>query len=516
VAFEVKDRLTDHEIERGLRQVLKDGLTSQTIVTLTSGAFLVAFALQLGASNLLIGLLAAIPPLAQLVQLPSILLVQKVGNRRIIAVVSAALSRVFWLVIALIPFLFSTRAGLAFLPVAILLNAVFGAVTNASWNSWMRDLVPQNRLGAFFSKRMRLATGLAIVLSLAAAAYLDLWKSQFPRHEIQGYSILFFVGFAAGMLGVYFISTIPEPRMAPMEKGFFKPLLQPFRDVNFRNLIRFLGPWNFAVNLAAPFFVVYMLKRLQLEMSSIIGLMVLSQVMNFAFLRIWGRLSDRFSNKSVLAVSGPLFVLCILAWTFTTLPGKYALTVPLLITIHIFMGISLAGVTLASGNIGLKLAPRGQATSYLVANSMVNSLAAGLGPILGGKFADFFAKRELTWTLTWRSPNGEASLPTLDLQQWDFLFAFAFLIGLYSIHRLGMVRELGEVKEKVVVREFLSESRMMVRNLSSVGGLRQMVQIPLSLFRQATKKKRPPQSGPGENIKEMEDAAGPSEPDRKH
>lgn len=33
--------------------------------------------------------------------------------------------------------------------------------------------------------------------------------------------------------------------------------------------------------------------------------------------------------------------------------------------IHIFMGISTAGATLASGNIGLKLAPKGQATAYL-------------------------------------------------------------------------------------------------------------------------------------------------------
>jgi len=37
---------------------------------LTGGAFLVAFAVKLGASNLVIGLLAAIGPLSQLLQLP--------------------------------------------------------------------------------------------------------------------------------------------------------------------------------------------------------------------------------------------------------------------------------------------------------------------------------------------------------------------------------------------------------------------------------------------------------------
>lgn len=56
------------------------------------------------------------------------------------------------------------------------------------------------------------------------------------------------------------------------------------------------------------------------------------------------------------------------------MPEKHMFTFPLLIIIHIFMGISMAGVTLASGNIGLKLAPKGGATAYLAANSLVNSL----------------------------------------------------------------------------------------------------------------------------------------------
>jgi hypothetical protein len=59
---------------------------------------------------------------------------------------------------------------------------------------------------------------------------------------------------------------------------FFKLIMQPFKDANFKNLVRFLGSWNFAVNLAAPFFAVYMLKRLQMDMSLIIALMVLSQL----------------------------------------------------------------------------------------------------------------------------------------------------------------------------------------------------------------------------------------------
>src|SRR3546814_997337 len=74
--------------------------------------------------------------------------------------------------------------------------------------------------------------------------------------------------------------------------------------------------------------------------------------------RIWGRIADRFRNISVLAVAAPLFVLCIFGWTFTSFPGPHALTMPLLFLLHVVMGLALAGVTLASGNIALKLSDR--------------------------------------------------------------------------------------------------------------------------------------------------------------
>jgi len=152
------------------------------------------------------------------------------------------------------------------------------------------------------------------------------------------------------------------------------------------------------------------------------------------------------------------------------------------------MGLSSAGVSLASGNISLKLAPEGQATAYLATNTIVNSIAAGIAPILGGKFADFFSGRQLEWTLKYTSPTGQFSLPTLNLQQWDFFFALAFLIGLYSLHRLSMVKEAGEVEERIVAQELVAEMRSQVRILSSIEGLRQMVSFPFSIVRNVAMK----------------------------
>lgn len=43
--FAVKDTLTEEEIQSGLKSVIKDGLATRVMVTLTGGVFLVVYTL---------------------------------------------------------------------------------------------------------------------------------------------------------------------------------------------------------------------------------------------------------------------------------------------------------------------------------------------------------------------------------------------------------------------------------------------------------------------------------------
>jgi len=207
-------------------------------------------------------------------------------------------------------------------------------------------------------------------------------------------------------------------------------------------------------------------------------------------IRRWGAIADQFSNKSVLRVCAPLFILCIFAWTFTTFPEKHAFTIPLLVIIHVFTGVATAGVTLSTSNISLKLAPKGDAAPYLAVTSLVNSLAAGVAPVIGGLTVDFFINQELSLIFQWSGSGTELAFQTLNLRHWDFFFLFATVVGLYSIHRLALVREEGEVEERIVVDEILISTRQSVKNLSSVAGLRAMAEFPLNLLRRRRRRKR--------------------------
>jgi len=473
----------------GENYLIADGIASWIMATLTGNPFLVTIALYYGASNFVIGLLAAIPPALQLLQIPSIYLVEYYRRRRPICVSSSVIARTLVLFIAILPWLFHDRhTALIFLVLAIAVQSAFGAISVCSWNSWMRDFLPQDKMGSIYSRRLSWAFLISTILNISTGFFLDHFEKFHIRSEIHAYSVIYFVGFLAGISGLFFLSRIPEPPMVEQKLPLHltKIILEPFKQPNFRNLIIFLGAWNFAVFLAAPFFTVYMLKMLGLSMSAVIGFTVISQIANFASFRLWGSFCDRFSNKTVLSVNGPLFIFCIFAWTFT----RHGFTIPLLIVIHSLMGIATAGITLSTQNIALKLAPREKATGYLAANSMITSLASGLAPLLGGLFADFFSKRQLVWSVKWTSPDENVVLRILDFSSWDFFFFIAFAIGLYSLHRLAYVQESGEVKEKIVLDEILFLARREMRNISSVGGLRNMSQLPLNFVRYVTKPKR--------------------------
>ncbi|MBI5094637.1 MAG: MFS transporter [Candidatus Hydrogenedentes bacterium] len=482
-----KDRLDDTDVTTGLRMLLYEGMYSQVLVVLTTGAFLVAFALHLGASNKVIGLLAAIGPISQILQIPSIFLVERTGLRKALTLSTAFVARAFWLVIAAIPWVLPDS-----LKLPVFLFSLFGffalsAMGGCAYGSWIRDLVPEKSMGTFFAKRLAYATAIGAGLSFAAGVGIDVYKRHF-ENELGAYSILFTIAAIAGFLGVGVLFRAPEPKMPEtLHRSVRSVLAEPFRDLNFRKLLIFLGWWNFAANFAGPFFAVYMIDRLKLNMTWVLGLSLVSQGMNVLFFGVWGRLADRFTNKSVLAASAPLFFLTFIMWPFTAMPAWSFLSIPLLLVIHALGGISTAGVAISANNLALKGAPFGKSTSYLAMTALISGMAGTVAPLIAGVAADWFEPQHLSVALQWNMEN--STLPavdfhTVDLRGLDFVFLAAFVLGLQAVHRLLAIREEGEVKEDVVLRQLYSEMRKSVsRQVSTVAGMRQLSSFPLGKLR---------------------------------
>jgi MFS family permease len=471
----------DDRLARSIPWIIKNGVGIQIMETLAVGAILTAFAIQLGASNFTIGLLAAIPHLSQLAQVPAMLTVDRVASRRAVYTWAGYVARPMFLVIALTVFIPSNDLALTVIVVAFILRYVAGAYLSCSWNTWMRDLVPDELMGKVFGERQKKMLGIGIVVSLVAAGFIDLWGKFIPLPGTYAFAIVYILAFFGGIYAVLASRRISDVSGVRHSGGLslFSRLREPFRQQNFRRLIVFLASWNFAINLAAPFFTVHMLKRMELNLIVVIGLASLSQLAAYFTVTHWGEIADRFSNKSVLRVCAPLFILSIFAWTFTTMPDIHLFTYPLLVLIHLATGLANAGVTLASGNITLKLAPKGNATAFLSASSIVNAAAAGAAAMIGGLTADLFASKELSLILRWQSGTAETQFNAMDFSHWDFFFLFATTIGIYALHRLTLVHEQGEVHEKVLLEHLKEGARRTLRNLSTVAGLRASTDYPL-------------------------------------
>lgn len=449
--FKPSESLSQQEINKGLSLVIKDGLAAEAMAALTGGTFLVAMALQLGASNFQIGLLAALPTLTNVFQLVAIWLVQKYNNRRAVAVVTNFVARFPLLIIGLLPFLFTTGTSIQVLIFLLFFHYFFGSIAGASWNSWMKDLVPENKLGTYFSHRSRLTQTLNVVLSLLLALGLDAVKKYAPEKELIAYSLMFLGGGLLGLIGTYILSRTPEPKSHLAKENLVKLFSKPLKDRNFRNLLIFNSFWTFALNLATPFFSVYMMKTIQLPLSYIIGFGILGQLAGIIAIKVWGRYTDQYSNKTIISIAAPIYIVCILGWSFVGLPTSHLMTIVLIGIINILSGMSSSGINLAITNIGMKLAPKEEAIVYLSARNMIVAFVSALGPLLGGWLADFFSNRSFVWNMQWNGPKGSSVLRLLELQNWNFLFIIGGVLAIAALKTLSRVKEEGEVEKNHAV-----------------------------------------------------------------
>src|SRR5207237_5583415 len=225
------------DLERGKRALVKDAAWASMVGALYGGVVLVGFALELGATPRHIGLLAAIPFFAQVAQIPAIALIERLRERRKIAVFAVSVSRLIIASLALIAFLPNDHVRLMLLLVAQVAITLTGSVGGCSLNAWLHQLLAREGLGALFSRRLFWATVLASLGALAAGYLVQNWTVLFPGGErLHAYSIAFVAAGMVGFVSTYYLTQVPEPVM--VRTGPRTPVLEmlrvPFREANFR------------------------------------------------------------------------------------------------------------------------------------------------------------------------------------------------------------------------------------------------------------------------------------------
>lgn len=456
---------TEDERARGQRAMILEGTFSRAMEGLTGGVVLAGFALALGASDLEIGLVAAIPFLAQLAHIPAVAYLSRVRDRKGLALWGAVSARILFFAIALLPFLgLSVRPITALVPLLVA-YAVLSTFSSGAWQVWVRELVPRGELGRYFGKRMAVLSAVGLLTVVAAGQFLQRWGGD----PLVAFGALFALGGVTGLVSAAILSRAPSH---PDERTSSRPIVavlrQPLADRNYRKLLVFLAAWGFAANLALPFLSIMLLRTLGFGFGVVTLLAALSQLAHIFALRVWAPLTDKFGNKPILGLAGSVFLVGMALWAFAP---KSASTGTLVLAggVHVLLGFALAGLDVASNGIVMKLAPEDQAPAYLASASVSKALAAGVAPLLGGLLATLLAERPFSVRLAWGGPRGENVVTAFEFVGHEYLFVLSVVGCLYALHRLLAFREEGEAPPEQVVRAMRRE----VAAVGSVAGIRQ-------------------------------------------
>lgn len=343
------------------------------------------FALALGASNAEIGLLNAAKNLAATVaQLPGAMLTAYT-SRKAIWIYSSVLARLIWLPIVLLPLIAATTSIMLFIAV-LAVSTFFLSLNGPAWTSLAGDLVPDRIRGSYFGRRNMIAniSGLAAVLvSGLLLAY--------------GFPVIFLASVLLGLVSVQMFIGIREPRLRRVFhyrheftldiSGIRRSLM-----VN-RNLALFtvfVSVLYFSVNIAGPFFVVYMLKDLSISYLWFAVLTAFAALVTIASQPYWGRLIDRFGERKVMIINGVMVTLVPLFYILAANPLH-------LLVIELFTSFSWAGFELALFSYLLAVTPADKRPVYVARHTFCKGVAIVAGTLLGGFLATAFAGSHLLW-----------------------------------------------------------------------------------------------------------------------
>jgi len=452
--LEPSPALSPAKLRRSLRLLIADGVCTETLGSLTGGAFLVTFALLLGASHFAIGLISSVVAGSQILQLLFVRIIDRWPQRKPFAVGAAVASRVVWVGIAfvwLLPRLWQLPVFIGLL----VLTYTLAAAWKTAFAPWITELVPARIRGRYFGRRLALATSVGAALTVVAALLIGHEKT-IRTHELATFSTVFLAAAGVGLIGAWLLVHVGEPRHhMPLAQHPGTPLRAPLADLRFRATLHFLASWSLASSFAAPFFTVYMLRRLELPVSVAIGFTALSQIVNLVALPTWGKLDDRFGSRAVLFLATSGFLATLLAWPvlgFVDRPIAYAL----LVLIHAVGGSCAGGVTLAATTLVQEQAPPEHLTSYLATRSVTAAIPAAFAPLSSGLLATWLGTRAL-------------SFGGVDLQGLDFVFIVAALLCIYALRRLLAIPGARIPSRRVILAQWLVEARSVF--ISSVAGL---------------------------------------------
>ena len=360
--------------EPSRRYGLRDG-ACQAITQGSGEQYLSAFALLLGASPFQLSVLSALPQLIGTgAQLASVKLLRWFPDRKALIRAGTAGQALSWLPILLLPLLFSD-SGPLLLILGTTLYFACNQFTTPTWNSFIADHLDEHERGAYFARRAMVMASLSFAALCVAGWLLSLWQDH--AFSWMGFALIFAVAGAARLISAVALAKVEDIHATPYldTSPSFRRFLSG-TSISFRRFLLFSGAMHAAVLIAAPFFVLYMLRDLHLAYwgyGTWLAAGILGQLVTLA---AWGRFADRFGNKALLTVTG--FMVPFLPMLY--LAGTNLL---FLLFVNFLGGVTWGGLALGLQNYVFDAVRPEDRAKAVATYSTINALGWCLGAFMG-------------------------------------------------------------------------------------------------------------------------------------
>ena len=361
-------------VKKSLKYSVYDGAAFAVMDGVTS-SFLTPFAIALNFSVSMIAALTYVPQLAgAFIQLFAAKVVEVVKDRRKILVFGSFIHALLWIPLLLIPYVTPNQKYLLIFYVT--LQTIFAQLINPVWNSLIGDLVPKYERGRFFGIRNRVVGVTSFIAALAAGLTLYYFS---PKNPFIGFTILFSTAFVARLISGIFKGMFhnPAPDLAHEEKFSIFDFVKRMEKTNYGHFVIYIVLFKLAVNIASPFFAVYMLKNLGFSYLQFTVIISAELIASFITMGIWGKLIDEKGTKFVLYVCGMLTPLIPIFWLFSR--NFYYLAF-----VEMFSGIAWAGFNLSSSNFIFDAVRPENRVRCIAYYKFFEGIAIFFGALLGG------------------------------------------------------------------------------------------------------------------------------------
>ncbi|WP_274308723.1 MFS transporter [Solibacillus daqui] len=338
----------------------------------TSNSYVPIFAMTiLGATNYQVGLISSLPPLVTLIMtLPAAILLNRAIEQKKLVAFSVVAARFIFLLIAFVSYVPGSFGSWLLLGL-IAAMSVPNTMANMGWQSFIGNLIEENRRAQFFSDRNRLLTIVGLIVTLIIGVVMkDMTTNKLA------YQILFMFTFFVGLVELYFLMKHDEPVRELQQQKKRAMDWSIFKNKQYVLFLVVALVFNFGWQMAWGLFNIYNVRYAEATIFWISMFNVANMLAQIFSFNLWKNWSQKYGNMAVFVW---------VAFGMSTAPLLMVLSTDLyyLTAMSMLSGFFVSGTVLILFNLLLENSPQEVRTYCITSYNVLLAIIAFISPQIG-------------------------------------------------------------------------------------------------------------------------------------